>query len=205
MEYTNEMFEEDRKLALFTFGRYYKKFARYKDDLVQVALIKAPRARELYSEDKGKYSTYAVLHFRSAMVKFLIKELRHNHLGDDLSLDLCFRDSEFNLYETLGYEEDKLQEINFEQLKDFVTKIILKPRKRDPFTLAQPKIALTRRKNKEMTADQKNAFEYFINGKSIPYIADERGVSSQAVSCSVSKYRMIIQQELKEQGFVEWS
>ena len=88
MEYTQEMYEEDRKLAHYIYCQHFKGFYKYKDDLIAVALKDLYKYRLSYDDSKGKYSTYACKACWWAMSFFLRMEYKQS-----LNLNACSLDS----------------------------------------------------------------------------------------------------------------
>lgn len=201
MEYTNEMYEEDRKLALYTINHYFKKYSRYKDDLLQVCLINAKRVRELYEETKGKYIHYAIIWFKGKIIRFLENERKINNLGYDASLEAEFNNGEGTLQDVLGYEQEFMENYDYNKLKQMVEEIILKPRLKKIDELKNARHRKNRPDKTKIKTEQKHAIEYFINGKTIQQIANEKGVTKQAVSKAVEKYKKILQEELQKRGY----
>lgn len=88
MEYTQEMYEEDRKLAHYIYCQHFKGFYKYKDDLIAVALKDLYKYRLSYDDSKGKYSTYACKACWWAISFFLRMEYKQS-----LNLNACSLDT----------------------------------------------------------------------------------------------------------------
>lgn len=205
MEYTNEMCEEDKRIAQFVFNKSFKNYAEYKDDMIQVALIGLVRARELYQEDLGRYFTYASTTCKRAFIRFIEQEKKQSNNIANLSLDTSCNgedDDLVTLSDFLGYEENYLQKETENELKTAIKKIILKQRCKDILEQVDPKRNLKKKTNR-IKQQQLYAIDFFVNGKNIMQIAEENGVTRQAIHRAVVKFRPIIIKELKEKGLIE--
>lgn len=179
MIYTNVMFEEDKKIAFFTFRHYFSTFTFLKEDLIQCALISLWRHRYSYVEGMTKYSTYAVLVSRSAMFEFLRKENRQTRRGEVLSLDKVVGD-EFSLLKDLIPDEvDFESKIYYENFFEFLNKEI-KTHKSERF--------------KEISF-------LYVKGVKPVDIGRKLNVSRQCVDVYIRKFEKFIRPKLKEAGF----
>lgn len=87
MEYTQEMYEEDIKLAYYVYRKYFSCSYRYKDDLIAVALKGLYKCHLSYDDTQGKYSTYACRMCWFSMLEFLKREKTQTRNFEMLSLD----------------------------------------------------------------------------------------------------------------------
>ena len=93
MEYSIENYEEDRKIANFVFSRKYLRYTKYKDDLIQSAVISLWLKRSKFDETKAKYFTFASMVCYQAMAHFLRKEKKQTNDYSNLSLDFETNDN----------------------------------------------------------------------------------------------------------------
>ena len=190
MEYSSAMYEEDKRIANYVFFKKFKKYFDYKDDLIQSSIIALYRARELYNEEKGKYSSYAVQTCIYTMLDFIKTEQKKNNLGLNLSLDYELEEG-YTIEETLGECVDYEQKFRIEDLKKDILKIIKKRNYKD----VSSKQNINKR-NTEFRKSEIIAIDYFVNGKSEKQIRKDLGLTRQCVNKVINKYRKIIQEKL---------
>lgn len=71
-------FDKNTPLVYFIFERYFKRFERYKEDLIQCGLMGLWKACSKFDKDKGmQFSTFASICIKNEMGMFLRKELKH--------------------------------------------------------------------------------------------------------------------------------
>lgn len=205
-EYTEEMYEEDRKLAHFTYMKFFHKYSfnhKYYDDLMQVAVARLAHVRlnNIYNSTKGEYSTFAIKVCKNAMFSFTRFEYRKTRLMSDTPLGVT-DEKEFTLEDYYSFKNYQQEQSNIlvtmKDLKEIIKLVILRNNKQKKnLTLRALKERECRNKiPKELKVHQQIAFDYFINGKSMPQITTERNISRQAVSAVIQDYNKLIKEEL---------
>lgn len=201
MEYTDEMYKEDLKLATWTYKRNFSaKYSAYKDDLIQVAINQLALNRDKFDESKGTYGAFAIKVCTRKMISFLERERKKNNLGTDLSIDLEISE-DVTLAETIGEEVDFDKNLNLSDLKKQILKILSKPRNRksvDDFSIKTNYIAVLKyRENFVLLPWQKISIEYFVNGKNSKQLQKEFNCTRQMINASINRARKYLQEELK--------
>lgn len=93
-EMTIEEYNENRKICLFVYRKYFKCFSKYKDDLVQCGIINIANYIEKFNEEKSsllnfkmKYAKYGMLSFLSSLFRFGVKNKQSKLDYPTISLD----------------------------------------------------------------------------------------------------------------------
>lgn len=81
----DKLIEDNMNLVYFTVNKYYPTYIR-DEDMIQCGMIGLCNAADNYDEEKGAFSTYAVLCIRSEIVKEFRSRQRQTKL-DPISLD----------------------------------------------------------------------------------------------------------------------
>lgn len=181
MDYTTEMYEEDKKISLSVFKKKIKGiglFARYKDDLIQVSLIALFRARQLHNETKGDYFKYAFSASYYAMLLFIKRERIHTNDFNTLSLDFEYQDDDPLEY-FIGEEYDFDKNLRYEQLLSVCNKVI----------------------DKRRSKNFKHIAKEFIQGKTSAQIAKDMGVSRQCANEQVNIFKRLVKEKLLKMGY----
>lgn len=89
----NKIFMENQKIVYFTFNKYFSRFLRYKDDLLQEGFIGLLKCIDKFNSERGEFSTFATTAVKNHMAMWLKKETR----GLDKKVYL----------EDMGYEDDE--------------------------------------------------------------------------------------------------
>lgn len=212
-EYTKEMYEEDRKLAHFTYMKFFHKYSfnhKYYDDLIQVAVqrLSYVRLNNIYDKAKGEYSTFAIKVCKHAMYGFSREEYRKIKCISDTPLGIT-DDKEFTLEDYYSFKDYQQSQSNIlltiKDLKEIIKKIILRDnRLKRKVSIRALKERDYRRRNhaKKLGVQQQIALEYYINDKSMPLITKERNISRQAVNAIIQKYNKLIKEELIKRELV---
>ena len=202
--YTDEMYNEDKKISYFVFKNKLHLpediKQEYKNDLIQISLITLYKARQTFDETQGvKFMTYAVKASLRKMLLFLKREDHKGRINNKVSLSKELAE-DLTLEDTLGncdiyprLEQDKLI-----ALKKFIKAIITKPRKYKP---SMKKQDILKRKN-YLRKHQKIALEHFVDGKSRPELQKKYNVSRQYIEQSISRYTKMIQNALLKSDFI---
>lgn len=201
MEYTDEMYKEDLKLATWTYKRNFSaKYSAYKDDLIQVAINQLALNRDKFDESKGTYGAFAIKVCTRKMIRFLELERLKNNLGTNLSIDLEISE-DVTLAETIGEEVDFDKNLNLSDLKKQILKILSKPRNRKKLEDLSVKCSfnhiLKKREKYTLQSWQKIAIDFFVNGKTEKQLQKELNVTRQMINDSINRARKILQEELK--------
>lgn len=205
-EYTEEMYEEDRKLAHYTYMKFFHKYSfnhKYYDDLMQVAVARLAyiRLNNIYDSTKEEYSTFAIKVCKYAMFSFTRFEYRKTRLMSDTPLGVT-DEKEFTLEDYYSFKNYQQEQSNIlvtmKDLKEIIRKIIFRDnRKISSFTNRQfDYLKKKLKKPPKIQCQQQIALDYYINSKSIPLITKERNVSRQYVSEVIQKYNKLIKEEL---------
>lgn len=205
-EYTDEMYEEDKKLAHFTYMKFFHKYSfnhKYYDDLMQVAVARLAHVRlnNIYDSTKGEYSTFAIKVCKNAMFLFTRFEYRKTILMSDTPLGVT-DEKEFTLEDYYSFKNYQQEQSNIlvtmKDLKEIIRKVILRDnRKISSFTIRQFDYFKKKlKKPNKMKSKQLIALDYYINSKSIPQITKDRNVSRQYVNAVIQDYNKLIKEEL---------
>lgn len=188
-EYTKETYEEDFRIAKKVYYKCFSiKWNHLKDDLIHIGVIHLCKARKYYDESKGKFFTFAYKVVFRKMCSYLKSQLYDKRILNEQSLSLDYEYEDCVLSDMIGVEDDVFDKLVKEQMIQAIKNIILK---------------CNYKGNKQPKIRQKYIYEYFINGLNICQIGAKYGISRQAVDISVRKYKKIIREELKKQGFLE--
>ena len=176
MNYTQEMYEEDKKISLSVFKKKFNYLQWLKDDLIQVSIIALYRVRQnYYDETKGEYLTYAFTSSYNAMLMFIRGEIKY---FDNLSLDFEYLDDD-PLEHFIGEEQDFDKNLRYEQLLSVCNQVIDKIRSKN----------------------FKHIAKEFIQGISPGNIAKDMGVSRQYVYNQLVKIRLLVKERLLKMGY----
>lgn len=124
MNYTNEQYEEDRKIAEYVYRDHFRKHRGLKEDMMQNALLALWQSRKDFNE-KSSYRTYANKIAFNAMLRTLEKEQKH--IYNDISIFDEIKD-DLQIMDTLVSELDgecveKIEEMKYLILSDRVESV----------------------------------------------------------------------------------
>ena len=175
MDYTTEMYEEDKTISLSVFKKKFNFLQWLKDDLIQVSIIALYRVRlNKYDETKGIYLTYAFTSSYHAMLMFIRRETKY---FNNLSLDFEFLDDD-PLEHFIGEEQDFDKNLRYEQLLSVCNKVIEKKGR-----------------------NFKHIAREFMQGKSPGKIAKDMGVSRQYVYNQLVQIKRLVKEKLLKMGY----
>lgn len=184
MEYTQENFIEDYKLAKTFFYRHCSYLKSYKDDIIQEFIICLWKSREKFDSEKGKYSTFAFSCMRFCFLShFWKKRKKMSFEKSFLSFDFEYEENKESFYiESLvsNDEEDLLSKFDVEYLISCFDEIVQNHKSK-----TFKKIVMTYLKH----------FDYAKTG-------GELGVSRQVVFQYVEKFRKLLRKRLVQDGFL---
>lgn len=90
-EYVNKLVEENIDLVGFVLNRWYKNFQsmnpQLADDVYQEGCIGLFNAARIYDEDKGKFSTIAVIHIKGKINAFIKRYVKKHYKNKNCSID----------------------------------------------------------------------------------------------------------------------
>ena len=179
MDYTTEMYEEDKRISLSVFKKKFNFKQRLKDDLVQTSLIALYRFRQnRYDEIKGKYFTVAFLVSYHAMLSYIMREKKRTNDFNLLSLDFECQDNDPLEY-YIGEQQDFDKNLRYEQLLSVCNKVI----------------------DKRRSKNFKHIAREFIEGKTSAQIAIDMGVSRQYASEQVNIFKRLVKEKLLKMGY----
>ena len=178
MDYTTEMYEEDKRISLSVFKKKFNFKQRLKDDLVQTSLIALYRFRQnRYDEIKGKYFTVAFLVSYHAMLSYIMREKKRTNDFNLLSLDFECQDNDPLEY-YIGEQQDFDKNLRYEQLLSVCNKVIEKKGR-----------------------NFKHIAREFMQGKSPGKIAKDMGVSRQYVYNQLVQIKRLVKEKLLKMGY----
>ena len=88
-EMTIEEYNENKKICLFVFKKYFRGYSKYKEDLIQCGLINISRHIETFNEEKSKISTFKINYARYGMLSFLRSESLVKNGKDDIKTKIA--------------------------------------------------------------------------------------------------------------------
>lgn len=186
LEYTEETYKEDLKIAKFVFYRHFKKWQTLKDDLIDIGIIQLCRVRERYDENISTYFNFACKVIERKMRAYILAQFKQKRFINISSVSLDYEDENGTLLDLIGIEDNTFEKLCNEQMVQAIKDIILKCSYKGK-NLREPR--------------QKYLYDYFINGLNTCQIGAKYGVSRQAVDLVVIKYKKVIREELVKQGF----
>lgn len=195
MNYTQEMFEEDKKLVLFAFSKSTfsknKLLSGYFDDFINYALMYATRCRKLYVDCKGaKYSTYAIKTFKRAFIS-CYKRLKMKHTFNTISLNMP----------SIEDSNTEMQDCIAENNQSLLSGLIFK----DMQCLLEyaKKLALINENGKKRnTKNLSEIIDAVIKGDcKYASIASKFGLSREFVRVEATRFKMIYARLLVKYGF----
>ena len=176
MDYTTEMYEEDKTISLSVFKKKFNYLQWLKDDLIQASIIALYRVRQnYYDETKGEYLTYAFTSSYHAMLMFIRGEIKY---FDNLSLDFEYLDDD-PLENFIGEEQDFDKNLRYEQLLSVCNQVIDKRRSKNIKYIAR---------------------EFFL-GKSPGIIAKDMGVSRPYIYKVIAQIKRLLKEKLLKMGY----
>ena len=120
---TIEEYNENKKICLFVFKKYFSGYSKYKDDLIQSGLINICKYLENFNEEKSGLITFKVICARYGMSSFLSSVFYRSKTlkGKNLRLDINAISFETILTGTDNFKvEDSVEDI---KMKDYFDNI----------------------------------------------------------------------------------
>ena len=175
MEYTQENFNDDKRIATYVF---YKKFSYLpefkKDDFVQTAIISLWRARSSYDSLKGSYGLFAYVVSYHAMLSLLKKK-------EFKCISLYFETEQGTpLIEFIPSDNNELN-FDYDYIRKTANKII----------------------NKNKSKIFRKICTMFLQGKNSTLIAKEFGKTRQWSNAYINKFRNLLKMTLQAEGYFE--
>lgn len=176
MDYTTEMYEEDKRISLSVFKKKFNYLQWLKDDLIQVSIIALYRVRQnYYDETKGEYLTYAFTSSYNAMLMFIRRETKY---FNNLSLDFEYLDDD-PLEHFIGEEQDFDKNLRYEQLLSVCNRVV----------------------DKRRSENFKHIAREFILGKSPGIIAKDMGVARSYIYKVIAQIKRLLKEKLLKMGY----
>ena len=211
---SDDKYNEIRKMTLFCFSKYFKKFGYLKDDLIQEGIINVLKHIDNFDESKATYSTFVLKYARYGMLTY-IDSIYKTSVGRRyfkfdytlLSLDADLNTSSDN-YTLSDILVDNTNDKVFNSLidKDCIQKCIKSAlRKCCSFKDLSLKTLLHssygyKRKNNIKNRKYKVLCDY-LKTLSVSITAENLGVTRQYVSLCKKDFEKYLKHELIENGF----
>ena len=190
--YTEEVYKQDLRLARYTYNKFFKNLSRYKDDLIQCALIYLYENRNKYDKTYT-YATWAVKFSRFAMLNFLRRENLKDKSGkciDFTSLTAPASnkvDEDRTLADIIANEDDVVYNFDLDYLNKKLKESI-------------------NQKKKVKSLDFKRYVKIInlcVTGLNYAQVAGQVGVSREYVRQVMDKFKHIFKQELIKDHYLE--
>lgn len=191
-EYTKEDYLQDLRLTHYTYKKFFKNLSRYKDDLIQCALIYLYENRDKYDKTYT-YATWAVKFSRFAMLNFLRDEKLKDGRGkciDFISLTAPAsneNDEDRTLADIIANEDDVVYNFDLDYLNAKIKECI-------------------NQKKKVKNLDFKRYAKIInlcVTGLNYAQVAGKVGVSREYVRQVMDKFKHIFKQELIDDNYLE--
>ena len=187
-EYTHEIHQEHLRLAQYVVRKRYAFLSQYRDDLVQMCLIRLWYARPKYDPDKATYATFCIVVCVRACLSYMRSKDFRNH-WDIHSLDFQYGD-EFSVLDS-----------------ETVATVDTYSYSHDMGYLISQIHAIVKVKNKVNGKPKHPVLEkivdLLIQGLNGNEIADKLGYTRQNVSKHIQTLREQLHPRLIETGFIE--
>lgn len=190
-EYTKEDYLQDLRLARFTYKKYFRNLSRYKDDLIQCALIYLYKNKSKYDKTYT-YTNWAIIFSRFAMLNFLNKENLRDKRGnyiDFTSLDAPISDDidkNRTIADTIA-DTDVVYNFDLEYLKAKLKECIYK-----------------KKKTKNLNFKQYAKIIYLCaTGLNYAQAANQVGVTREYARQVMTKFKREFKQELIKDNYLE--
>jgi RNA polymerase sigma factor (sigma-70 family) len=177
MEYTNEMHEEDRKIANYVYRRCFS-YPQHREDLIQVATIKLWRYRHKYNAELASYCHFAYIVARQEMITFLRSQAKHTVI----SLNYEYGSEDDNGKEFLDFLPSH---DNHALDLDYLLKTVHK--------------VMTKRKRSDLL---KNIVSSRLKLRTTTEIISELGVTRQCINDCLNEFRKQLKTQLIKEGYL---
>lgn len=181
MEYTQEMFEEDKRIAYYVYSKCFLRSYRYKDDLIAVALKGLYKYHSSYDNSKGKYFTYACRMCWFSMLEFLKREKTQTRNFEMVSLDKPIKvGSDDNLSDFITADiPDFNSNLNLAYLNNVINEILV---------------------NKGQTYQK--VIRLLMQGYIPKHIAEILGISRQCSCLYKDRFKALLKERLQKDGYM---
>lgn len=112
MEYIQQQFENDSKIATFIFNKYFSKYKFYKEDMIQESLIHLFKARKTFKSGGATYRTYACRCSYNCMFNFIRVNCNEKYITQSLSDKIT---DDLTIEDTIG-EKMQINELGLDRV-----------------------------------------------------------------------------------------
>ena len=179
MEYTEDMYLEDKKIACWVFSKKFLFLNRLKEDLIQLALVNLYCSRPNYDSSKGTYFTFAIKVCYQSMLKILYKEKKSTNNFNNSSLSFVVKDNA-TLEDFIGKNDNVDSNMNCE------------------YILKTCKDILNNNKSKTF----KTINTLYLKGYNTSQIAKILNVTRQCTNIYVKKFRKLLKARLIRENYL---
>ncbi len=191
--YIEEDYIQDLKLARYTYNKFFKNLRRYKEDLIQCALIALYENKSKY-DSTHTYATWAVMFSKFAMLRFLRDEKLKDRSGKYvpfISLNTPASnefDEERELADIIASEDEVNYNFDYNYLKTKLKQCIEQKKKGKNIDFERYSKIVNLCASTELNWSQ---------------VAKQVGVSREYVRQVMRKFRQFFKQELINDNYLE--
>ena len=214
---SGDKYNEIRKMTLFCFSKYFKKFGYLKDDLIQEGIINVLKHIDNFDESKATYSTFVLKYARYGMLTYIDsiyktgvgrRYFKFDYTLLSLDADLNTSSDNYTLSDIIVDENSEKKFdvfLNKDCLKQCIENALIKccSFKKNislDYALHQAKGFVKKRKNDIKNKKYKILCDY-LKTLNISETAKNFGVSRQFVSLCKKDFEKYLKHELIENGF----